>query len=518
MSQERPISGVDERLENELTDDARVLTDVEDRFVYANEGYFQDYEVIRDEADLPELVVRAKSSADAETAQRILNAHDYTVVYRQGWTPSDVLADGPVAVIDATDTYHHPVDIDKQTRAMDLSDLRLEHPENAAELGPDRLDGISVTKGFCPINQTTYGDVETYSAKGRLMVSRELATDGDSAIEHSEKTANILYSCASCGNCFRPMTEELTNMWQGLIEGKRRVVEDRDGKIPKTFRDVLDSTFMNGNPLQEPEKKREAWTDEVEVDVPILEPGDSVDALLFVGCMPSYDDRNIELAKSLARVFDALDVDWGILGNDESCAGNHQRVMGEEGLFEEMVERNGEAMDEIDYNQLVTADPHSYQEFKEGYAEYGVDLDPVHYTEFLVERLDESKLVEEPDEPKVVTYHDSCYLGTHNDVTAEPRDLLDALPGYEFRDIETTTLCCGGGGGRMWFEDEYVEDRPYEPVVDSAMDVEADVMALACPFCVTNFEDARKTMDLEDEFIVNDISELVAAALTDVAT
>lgn len=192
-------------------------------------------------------------------------------------------------------------------------------------------------------------------------------------------------------------------------------------------------------------------------------------------------------------------------------------MLGEEELFEMQVERNGEALSAVEYDVLVTADPHSYHSFEHEYETYAVDLEPQHYTQFLVDRFEEDELAADHDGTRVVTYHDSCYLGTHNDVTAAPRNLVEALPGYEFRDIESTTLCCGGRGGRMWYEDEYVDTRPYVPVVESALEVNADVLALACPFCVTHFEEARKTMDVEAEFVVKDISELVAQALASVS-
>ncbi|MFB6361395.1 MAG: (Fe-S)-binding protein, partial [Halobacteriales archaeon] len=199
---------------------------------------------------------------------------------------------------------------------------------------------------------------------------------------------------------------------------------------------------------------------------------------------------------------------------DETCAGNHQRALGEEGLFEELVETNAAVLEAVQYDTLLTADPHAFHSLKNEYVEKGVDRDPVHYTQFLVGQVDPARLNAKTDEPLTVTYHDPCNLGTHNDVTAEPRRLLSWLPGYEFVDIETQALCCGGGGGRMWFEDAVVEQRPSQPIVELAMDVEADVLAVACPFCATNFEEARKTNELEEDLEVRDISELLAEALS----
>lgn len=508
------VSDVRTQLEAELGADVRVMTELEDRFVYSIEKWFDEYrDPQSDEAGLPAIVVRVKSVDATETARRILEASGYTPVYRDSLAQSNLEGRDNVALIDATDVWHLPADLDNQARSITQPDLRVDHTESTDMFIQDRCESHHICKGYCPINRTVYDDVETFSAKGRAIISRELTTDTDSPIEHSQRVSDILFSCAACGNCFRPCTDELTTMYEGLIEGKREIIESRDGVVPSSIQEVLENTFLYGNPGGQPEKRRAAWTREVDVDVRIVEPGESVDVLLFVGCEASYDERNQVIAESLARTFDALDLDWGILGTAESCAGNHQRALGEEGLFEEQVDRNAESLTAVDYETLVTADPHSYHSFKTEYLDYGVDLDPIHYTQFLVEYLDPEAFDDDPGDIRRVTYHDSCYLGTHNDVTAEPRKLLQWLPGYEFVDIESQALCCGGGGGRMWYEDPYVEERPSQPVVELAMAEKVDVLAVACPFCASNFEEARKTNDLEESFTVRDISELVIEAL-----
>ncbi|MFB6352736.1 MAG: (Fe-S)-binding protein [Halobacteriales archaeon] len=510
---EPDVDAVQAELEDALGDRATVMTELEDRFVYSIEKWFDAYREPESDAEgLPELVVRVKSVDDTETARRILSAGGFRTVLRDSLEEPNLEGDR-VALIDETDVWHLPADVDTQARSVDQPDLRIDHPTSTETFIQDRCEAHHICKGYCPINQTVYGDVEPFSAKGRAVISRELTTDAETPIEHGKRVSDILFSCATCGNCFRPCTDELTDMYEGLIEGKRAIIEDRDGHIPTTIQDMLENTFRKGNPNGMNPRQRADWTDDVEVDVPVLEPGDSVEVLLWVGCDPSYDDRNQAIAKSLARVFDALELDWGILGNDEQCAGNHQRAVGEEGLFEYLVEENAETFESVEFDTLVTADPHSFHSFKREYAEYDVDLDPLHYTQFLVEHLDPDDLPAAEAEPKTVTYHDSCFLGTHNDVTAEPRALLEWLPGYEFVDIDSRALCCGGGGGRMWYEDPMVEERPAQPVVELAMDREADVLAVACPFCATNFEEARLTNDLEDAFEVKDISELVAEAL-----
>lgn len=513
-----PVTDVKARIEDEIEEDVTVLTEIEDRFVYSREKWFDAYrEPGGDETDLPDLVVRVASNAATERVRRILEENGYRPIYRDGMGEYDVAGDDPVGLIDATGNWYLPVDLDAQARSITKSDLRIEHPTSTDAFFQDRCESHNVCKGYCPINETIYDDIETFSAKGRAVISRELTTDDDSPIDPSKRVSDILFSCATCGNCFRPCTGELDTMYEGIIKAKEEIIEGNGGHIPRSIQDMLEHTFRKGNPYGESEHQRDAWTEDVDVDVPILEEGDEVDVLLFVGCAPSYDSRNQAIARSLARIFDAMELDWGILGNAETCAGNHQRAVGEIGLFEFQAEENAETLSGVEYDTLVTADPHSFHSFKTEYAEQGFDLDPMHYTQFLVEELAPEKLGHEPTETKTITYHDSCYLGSHNDVTAEPRELLEWLPGYEFVDIESQALCCGGGGGRMWFEDPEVEQRPATPVMDLADDEDADVLAVACPFCVTNFEEVRKTGGFEDEIEVREISELVVEALDELA-
>lgn len=512
------VSTVKDQIEAEFDDETTVLTELADRFVYSIEKWFDAYrEPGGDEENLPKLVVRVDSNDIADQVGTILERNGYKPVYRDGMGEPDLSGDDPVGLIDDTGRWHLPVDHDNQARSIRKSDLRIDQPTSTDTFIQDRCEAHNVCKGYCPINETVYDDIEPFSAKGRAIISRELTTEDETPLDISKRVVDILYSCATCGNCFRPCTGELDTMYEGLIKAKQEIVENEGRKVPNSIQDMLESTFRKGNPYGKSPRKRTEWTADVDVDVPILDDGDEVDVLLFVGCAPSYDDRNQRIARSLARIFDAMDLDWGILGNDEQCAGNHQRAVGEQGLFEFLVEDNTEALDAVEYETLVTADPHSYHSFKNEYFDEGVDLDPVHYTQFLVEELSPADMGYEPDETKTITYHDSCYLGSHNDVTAEPRELLEWLPGYEFVDIQSQALCCGGGGGRMWFEDPEVDQRPASPVMDLVAQENADVLAVACPFCATNFEEARKTDGLEDDLVVRDISELVVEALDEVA-
>lgn len=514
MSKQASPSNVKNRIENELPDNVRVLTHIEDRFIYSVEKWFDTYKQTGNQtSQIPEIVVRTDSEDLGRKAYAILEEHGFTPAFRdQLYAENNDTAES-LAIIDTTSSWKLPVDLDQQADPISKADLRLEQPRSAKQVIQDRCATHNVCKGYCPINETVYDDLESFSAKGRAIIASEITNDEESSLELSKRTTHILFSCATCGNCFRPCTENLDRIYDALIEAKQEIIESRDGYVPNRLQDMLENSFFNGNPYGEPQVERSNWTEDMDIHVPVVESGDSVDVLFFVGCDPSYNDQNQIIARSLARIFDNLDLDWGILGTDEKCAGNHQRAVGEIGLFEELAEHNIEKLDEINYDTLVTADPHSFHSFKNEYDELGADLSPLHYTEFLDKHVKSDQLSTSNDASQRVAYHDSCYLERHNKVTAEPRRLLKSLPGYEYVEIDSTALCCGGGGGRMWFEDPEVNERPAMPVIDLARSKDIDILAVACPFCATNFEDARKTGGHENEFIVREMSELIADSL-----
>lgn len=200
--------------------------------------------------------------------------------------------------------------------------------------------------------------------------------------------------------------------------------------------------------------------------------------------------------------------------------------MGEVGLFEMLVEENGEMLRSIDTRQFVTTSPHCFNTFKNEYDLDGMEI--LHYTQLLAYLIEEGKLTfresvasEEGDDgdggrPLVVTYHDPCFLGKQNQVFDEPRAILEAIPGVELVEMDRNrerSLCCEGGGGRMWVEGTNLEERLAFQRVEEAADTGADVLAVACPFCLLTLEDAVKVRGLDEQLQVRDIMELVDLAL-----
>lgn len=524
------IQELKEKLEGALGEEAkhRILSGREDRYVYSFGKIFlqRDLSFWKEEGRrIPDIVVKVKSSEEADLVRQLSLENGCIPIYRDSILNPEPRVEGRRVLIDFTAPLYPPTPEKRMPAGPSKEELLIggvrlkmnSAPDpipnsNAIPLKmpsrddlPEKCKEHSPCKGYCPIGQTVYDDIETWSSKGRYLISRGLLRG---EIKHSKKVSDILYSCATCGNCFRNCTPYLDKLFETSKEAKRRVIENKEGVVPPTIRNALESTAKHWNPWGVSQSKRSDWLRDLDFEVSMFKERDSKEILFYVGCTPSYDRRVQEVAKSLAKIFiKYFDLDVGILGNEEKCCGNTQRTMGEEGLFEVLVEENSKIFSSVDFDTLITISPHCYHTFQNEYPELGVEVNPIHYTEFLEERISEIEFSSK--EKKIVTYHDPCYLDQHNNIHEPPRKLLKSLPDLEFVDIESGTQCCGGGGGRMWFDDSFKKMAPSQPIIEDALAAGAEILAVACPFCLINFEDAVKTMDVEDKLIVRDISELI---------
>jgi Fe-S oxidoreductase len=313
-------------------------------------------------------------------------------------------------------------------------------------------------------------------------------------------------------NCLRVCPKEV-DMIQIMPAVREQAV--LEGNVPPELQKAFEDTSKHGNPLGQPQRKRADWTRKAGVPVPILKDlKRPVDILWYVGSYPSYHPRGIDAACAAARLFNALGLDFGILGVEEKDDGDSQRLAGEKGLFEMLAEYNIATFGKYEFNRMVVTGPHEFNAFKNEYPKYGADFKVVHYTRFLVEHLDKLKpMLKKPLNLKV-TFHDPCYLGRHNGEYDAPRELLRAIPGVELVEMgrcRENGYCCGGGGGGMWldsFSKEHTQMRLSERRVREAAEYGAEVLAVCCPFEVSRFEDAAKSTG-NDKLMVRDILELL---------
>lgn len=349
--------------------------------------------------------------------------------------------------------------------------------------------------GGCPVSITTALNV-------RLLVYEALvgALPNPSHMEE-------LWDCTSCFTCVERCPKDVRPA-ELILSLRSQLVES--GKIPPTIGDALMSIFRQGNPLGFAREDRAAWADGLD----IKSARDGCEVLWFVGCVPSYDMRAQAVAKAATKVFKAAGVDFGILGTEETCCGNEVRRVGEMGLFEMLAEEGKPLLEGLGIPTMVTTSPHCFNTFKHEYGLEGIEV--LHYTQFLARLIKEGKLTFPGKVEKKVTYHDPCFLGKQNGIFDEPRAILKAIPGVEFVEmdrIRERSLCCEGGGGRMWFEGTNTEERLAFLRVHEAVETGAEVLAVACPFCLAMLTDAAKVQGLEDRLKVVDVLELVAEAL-----
>lgn len=324
---------------------------------------------------------------------------------------------------------------------------------------------------------------------------------------------DVVWSCTTCGSCEEEcpvMIEYIDKM----IDMRRHLIET--SRAPKTFNQVLMYFEKTGNCFGKPAAKRADWLKELtDVPVKILDEGDATDVLFFVDSYGSYDPRIQTIAAAIARGLHTAGIDFGILGPAEWDSGHQVRRLGEEGLFQVLMEQNMEAFKSIQFKRIVTTDPHAFNTIKK---DYPGSFEVYHYSQFFQELVQKGilKLQRAVDNNDCYTYHDPCYLGRHNGVYGQPRDLLRAIPGLKLVEMERSgdrSFCCGGGDVILWHEIEQEEVRMAAKRIQMARDVGANVIVTACPFCLIHFEDAIKTAGLEGQLRVIDLMELLTAAL-----
>ncbi len=336
-------------------------------------------------------------------------------------------------------------------------------------------------------------------------------TRDEGAEERLKVTADNIWLCTSCNSCtlFCPKEVDASS---SVVEERSLIVET--GNIPRTVMDVLTSVMRYHNPMGRYPTKRMEWAEGLNIKT--YPNVNKADVLYFVCCLTAYDTRHQEIAKSMVSLFNRLGIDFAVLGNEEWCCGDHILRLGEKGLFEELAEHNVSMFKKFEANKIVTLSPHCYDAFKNQKPYSDIGLNVQHYTQLLADAIEKGKLAPSKPINKKVTYHDPCFLGKRNGIFEEPRKILESIKGLELVEMKRNrenSFCCGGGAGRVWTEDAPVEKRPCVNRVKEALDLGVEVIATACPFCVSTLEDATKVLDVENKIVVKDIAELVKEVL-----
>ncbi|MBX3188100.1 MAG: (Fe-S)-binding protein [Labilithrix sp.] len=323
---------------------------------------------------------------------------------------------------------------------------------------------------------------------------------------------DVLWGCTTCRAC-EEQCPVLISYVDKIVEMRRNLVLVK-GEFPHELQKPFQAMEVNGNPWNLSRMDRSAWSDGL--DIPTFAEKPDAQVLYWVGCAASYDDRAKKIARATARLMKAAGVDFAILGQEESCTGDPARRAGNELLFAMLAEGNAAVLsgykEQGGMKQVVTACPHCFNTIKNEYPDFGVELEVVHHTDFLLGLLAENKLV--PKKPVMgrVVYHDSCYLGRYNDIYESPREILKAIPGVELVEpdywTKTRGLCCGAGGAQMWMEEQNLNRVNVKRTLQ-LVDTGAKTVASACPFCMTMLTDGLKSQSLEDTIKQMDVAELL---------
>jgi len=389
-----------------------------------------------------------------------------------------------------------------------------EELEGATQLGDDIIKLIRkcVKCRFCLTECPIYEASDGWLTRGSSGITQSLYY-GILYDKLDTALRDILIQCTTCRSC-EIICEKLmagVNLVEAIQKGRRLLLEAGINPI-KEQQKALELLQQVSNPYGTPSGKRTLWAENV--DIPFVHNVADAETLYYVGCTTSYDLRAQQIAISLAGIMKTSETAFGILEN-ERCCGDPAFMMGEEGLFEMLMEENVKQLASCDVQRVVTSCPHGFHTFKSLYpGDFGKGAKIQHHTQFMSELVVRGKLrfKDKGDKSIKVTYHDPCYLGKHNGVYDEPRQILDSIPGVEVVEMRRSrekSLCCGGGGGRMW--GEFAEERRLAEIrVEEALDTGAERLITACPFCLQNLEDATKTMDVEGKIQVMDLAEFSA--------
>ncbi|MFQ6088387.1 MAG: (Fe-S)-binding protein [Candidatus Methanofastidiosia archaeon] len=326
-------------------------------------------------------------------------------------------------------------------------------------------------------------------------------------------TSNEIWSCTTCRACVEecPVFVEHINT---IVDMRRYMVEQ--GILDTRLQDVLMYLTRYGNSFGQSDRMRARWTSDLEFKIKDARK-EETEYLWFVGDYASYDPAVREITQKTARVLHKAGIDFGILYESERNAGNDVRRIGEEGLFEMLVEKNLRILSKAKFSKILTTDPHTYNTLKNEYPNYNGNYPVLHVVELLDSLIREGKL---PIKKKIscrVTYHDPCYLGRYNNIYDAPRRVLEALGAsiVEMPRSRQNSFCCGAGGGRIWMEDvPGIKERPAENRIREAVKLQGvEYFVVACPKEVSMFRDAVKTTGNEGKIVVKDIIELVKESL-----
>ena len=354
---------------------------------------------------------------------------------------------------------------------------------------------------------------QVMSESGSPPVSATVSNTTDLKVSSSSVfeliTPEEIWACTSCKACDEicPVNIEILDK----ILDIRRYLALMASEFPAELGKAYVAMENSSNPWGSSQEKRLDWTKELDFDVPVLgQPGtETAEYLYWIGCAGAFDDRNIHVTRAVATLLHRANISYAVLGPKEQCTGDSARRTGNEFVYQQLAVQNIKTMNSYNIKKVITQCPHCFNTIANEYPQLGGDYEVIHHSQLLTELVSSGRIeVGTSENPYSITYHDSCYLGRHNDIYMAPREIVGSIGGIEIREMKrqgTQSFCCGAGGGRMWMEESEGRKINIERVTE-AVETGADEVAVACPFCYIMMDDGIKELGKDENVRVRDVS------------
>ncbi|MGI6339068.1 MAG: (Fe-S)-binding protein [Bacteroidales bacterium] len=328
-----------------------------------------------------------------------------------------------------------------------------------------------------------------------------------------------LWACTTCNACAMECPVNISQ--PELILGMRRYLVMEEGTAPAGLKSIFSNIENNGAPWQYSAEDRLLWARDLDFKVPVMADlaveGKMPEYLFWVGCAGAFDDRYRKVVRSFAKILNYLNISYAVLGREETCTGDPARRAGNEMLYQMQAMQVIEIFKNYGIKKIITTCPHCYNTFRNEYPDLGGNYEVISYLQLIADCMRDGRLKADKkafgDRP--VTYHDPCYLGRANDIYSEPRYIISQITGSlkEMTRNKSRALCCGAGGAQMFKEAEKGDKEVFIERTEEALQTNADIIASACPFCMTMLTDGLKYKNIEDKTSNLDLAELVAQSM-----
>ncbi|WP_432927228.1 (Fe-S)-binding protein [Microbispora sp. CA-135349] len=359
------------------------------------------------------------------------------------------------------------------------------------------------------------GDKEKESFPQDVLALLDKPLVGEDGVIHPD----VLWSCTNCGACVEQCPVDIEHI--DHILDMRRYQVMIESSFPSEAGVMLKNLENKGNPWGMSEMKRAEWIEELDFEVPVIDEKmpEDVEYLFWVGCAGALEDRAKKTTKAVAELLHIAGVKFGVLGPMEACTGDPARRLGMEFLFTMLAQQNIETLNEAGVKKIVATCPHCFNTLANEYPQLGGTYEVVHHTQLLAHLVEEGRLTPITPIEEKITYHDPCFLGRHNKVYAQPRDIMAKVPGVQAQEMHRCKergFCCGAGGARMWME-ERIGKRINTERVDEALTTDPDTVSTACPFCLVMLGDAinekKNAGQAKESLEVVDVAQLLIKSI-----